>query len=241
MSEQIIIDRRFRGPPDSGNGGYVCGIVAGLIGGTAEVTLRRPPPIGRPLEVVRLDRGGVALRDGETLIAQGEPASVEIEVPDPVGYAAAQEAAKSYPGFENHPAPMCFVCGPDRDEGDGLRILPGPIAGRDIVAAPWTPDASLADENGKVRPEIVWAALDCPGAFAVGFSVENVIVLGRLAAKLLAPAKHGEEYVVIGWPLGGEGRKLYAGSALYSRAGTLHAFAKATWIKVETPRYSKTA
>jgi hypothetical protein len=43
MREQVIIDPRFRGPPDSGHGGYVCGVVAGLIDGTAEVTLRRPP------------------------------------------------------------------------------------------------------------------------------------------------------------------------------------------------------
>ena len=70
MSEQVIIDRRFRGPPESGHGGYVCGVVADLMGGPAEVILRRPPPLGRPLEVQRLEGGRVALRDGETFIAR---------------------------------------------------------------------------------------------------------------------------------------------------------------------------
>ena len=72
MSEQVTIDRRFRGPPESGHGGYMCGVVAGLVGGTAEVTLRRPPPLDQPLQVTRLDGGGVALRDGETVITEGQ-------------------------------------------------------------------------------------------------------------------------------------------------------------------------
>ena len=230
MGEQAIIDRRFRGPPDSGNGGYVCGVVAGLIGGTAEVTLRRPPPLERPLAVERSE-DGVALRDGETLIAEGAPASVEIEVPEPVTFEEAVTAAKSYLGFRHHPFPTCFVCGPKRAEGDGLRIFPGWVADRNIVAAPWTPDASVADEDGQVRPEIVWAALDCPSGFAV-ITPETVAVLGRLAVKLVAPVQPGKRHVAIGWPLGEDGRKLYAGAALFSQDGRLRAFARATWVRL---------
>jgi hypothetical protein len=230
VGEQAIIDRRFRGPPDSGNGGYVCGVVAGLIGGTAEVTLRRPPPLERPLTVERSE-DGVALRDGETLIAEGAPASVEIEVPEPVTFEEAVTAAKSYLGFRHHPFPTCFVCGPQRAEGDGLRIFPGWVAGRNIVAAPWTPHASLADENGQVRPEIVWAALDCPSGFAV-ITAETVAVLGRLAVKLVAPVQPGKRYVAIGWRLGEDGRKLYAGSALVTAGGELLAAARATWVRI---------
>ncbi len=230
MSKHVTIDQRFHGPPESGNGGYVCGVVAGLIGGTAEVTLRRPPPLDRPLEVVRLDEGGIALHDGETVIAQGAPAAVEIEYPEPVSFDEATAAAKSYIGFRHHPFPTCFVCGPQRAEGDGLHIFPGRVRGRDIVAAPWTPDPSLADKDGQVRPEIVWAALDCPSGFAV-MSPETMAVLGRLATKLLAPVRAGERCVVTGWPLGEDGRKLYSGSALFSADGDLRAVAKATWIR----------
>ena len=233
MSEQLTIDQRFRGPPESGNGGYVCGVVAGLVGGTAEVTLRHPPPLDQPLQVARLDDGAVALRDGETVIAQGAPASLEIDLPAPVSFTEAEEASRSYLGFRQHPYPTCFVCGPQCAERDSLRIFPGPVAGRDIVAAPWTPDAPLADANGIVRPEFVWAALDCPGWFAFFTELpERPVVLGRLAAKLIAPVRSGDRCVVIGWPLGEDGRKLYSGTALFSHNGELRAVARATWIRL---------
>ena len=232
MSEQVTINRRFRGPPESGNGGYVCGLLAGLIGGTPEVTLRRPPPLDRPLDVVRLG-GGIALRDGETVIAEADPASLEIDIPEPVSFPDAEAAVGSYIGFRHHPFPTCLVCGPKRAEGDGLRIFPGLIPGRDVVAAPWTPDASLADQNGTVRPEFVWAALDCPGFFGLFKGPpEQPAVLGRLAAKLIAPVQPGERCVLTGWPLGADGRKLYSGTALFSADGELRALAQATWIRL---------
>ena len=231
MSEHVTIDRRFRGPPESGNGGYVCGVVAGLVGGTAEVTLRRPPPLERPLQVARLDDGAVALRDAETVIAEGAPTSLKIDVPEPVSFLDAEEAAKSYIGFRRHPFPTCFVCGPQSAEGQGLRIFPGTVSRRNIVAAPWTPDASLAGEDGAVRPEFVWAALDCPGFFGLfKGQPERPAVLGRLAARLIAPVRPGEPCVVIGWPLGEDGRKLYSGTALFSHDGDLRAVARATWV-----------
>ena len=239
MSDQIIIDRRFCGPPKSANGGYICGLVAGLIGGAAEVTLRLPPPIDTPLDVRRHDDGRVALLDGERVVAEGIPSTVEIEIPEPVSFSEAEEAAKSYPWFNKNPYPTCFVCGPDRNEGDGMRIFPGAVAGRDIVAAPWSPFPSLSARNGAVRPEIVWSALDCAGAFAFIESADELVLLGRLAARLIEPVQVSQRYVVIGWQLGSEGKKLYSGTALYSHAGTLHAFAKATWIK--RPTRSKTA
>ena len=240
MSEQIVIDRRFRGPPKTANGGYVCGLVAGLIGGTAEVTLRLPPPLDKPLAVRRHDDGRVALLDGESVVAAGIPTTVEIEIPEPVSFSDAEEAAKSSVALEDDlPYETCFVCGTERAEGDGLRLFAGPVAERDIVAASWTPDASLGDGNGAVRLEFVWSALDCPGAYAFIESADDIVLLGRLAASLIEPVQVSQRYVVIGWQLGSEGKKLYSGTALYSHAGTLHAFAKATWIK--RPNRPKTA
>jgi hypothetical protein len=45
MTGSLSVARRFCGPPDSGNGGYVCGFFVGFVEG-AEVTLRLPPPLG---------------------------------------------------------------------------------------------------------------------------------------------------------------------------------------------------
>ncbi len=232
MTEQIVIDRRFRGPPESGHGGYVCGVVAGLIGTSAEITLRRPPPLDAPLEAQAMADGRVALRAGGALVAEGFPTESEAEVPEPVSFRQAEEASKSFAGFDVHPFPMCFGCGPQRAEGDGLRIFPGPIQGRDIVAAPWIPDASLADHRGTVRSEFIWAALDCPGGWALLMHQygEGPPVLGRLAASLVVPIQRDDRCVIIAWPLGGEGRKLLCGSALFTHSKGLHAVARATWI-----------
>lgn len=59
----LVIDRRFRGPPNSGNGGYVCGCLARYVAGDAEVTLRAPPPLERPLDVLTKVDGGIELRE----------------------------------------------------------------------------------------------------------------------------------------------------------------------------------
>src|SRR5438552_14612416 len=42
----VVIERRFCGPPNSANGGYVCGLLAAHIDGNAEITLLAPPPLG---------------------------------------------------------------------------------------------------------------------------------------------------------------------------------------------------
>ena len=64
MDAEVVIERRFRGPPESANGGYACGLVAGLLGGVAEVTLRLPPPLDRELDVVRADGELVEIQTG---------------------------------------------------------------------------------------------------------------------------------------------------------------------------------
>jgi hypothetical protein len=168
MVETVVIERRFCGPPDSANGGYACGLLARRMTGPVEVTLRRPPPLEKPLEVEVEDAGG-SLLDGNELVAAARAAELEVEVPEPVSQTEAETAAQRCELLlHDHPFPTCFVCGPDRSERDGLRIFPGPVDGREIVAAAWTPDRSLADPDGSVREEIMWAALDCPTSFGGG-------------------------------------------------------------------------
>jgi hypothetical protein len=218
---ELVVDPRFNGPPGSGNGGYTCGLVARLLDGPAEVTLRRPPPLGRPLRVESAD-GRVEVRDGDELVAEAVPAHVDLDVPEPVSVADAEAASRGYPGFERHAFPTCFVCGPERAPGDGLRIFASPLDG--IVAAPWTPV-----ETG---PELVWAVLDCPGAYALEWEGRSEILLGRLHGRVDRVPARGERCVVVGWPLGWEGRKGYAGTAVFSDdRGDLLARARATWIE----------
>jgi len=74
----VIIDKRYCGPPNSANGGYVCGRLARHIPGGAEVTLRAPPPLDKQLDVIATDDGLWELRDGATVVATGRPASLEL-------------------------------------------------------------------------------------------------------------------------------------------------------------------
>jgi hypothetical protein len=236
MTEQITIDRRFNGPPNSGHGGYVCGTIATYIGSCAEITLRAPPPVSKPLTVERLEGGKVRLSDAEATIAEGRPAELRLKIPDPPTLEESVNAAKAFPGFESHPFPTCFACGHERPEGDGLRIFSAPLTGREVLAAPWLPDASLADETGRVGTEFLWAALDCPGGWAAWKLVTVVspetpyILLGRFVAEVKAQLETGQKCITIGWPIGNDGRKLFSGSAIFAESGELLAVGRTTWI-----------
>ena len=218
--ETMKIGARFNGPDGSANGGYTCGRIAALLGRSAEVTLRSPPPLERALAVER-DGDRLEVLDGETLVAEAVPGSVELDVPDPPSCAEAERAAARYPGFAEHAFPRCFVCGPGRGAHDGLRIFAGPL-GDGRFAATWSP--------AEVRPELVWAALDCPGAIAVGFPERGETLLGRLAVTIDELPGLVERCVVLAWPPGEEGRKLYAATALFGEDGRRLAKARATWI-----------
>jgi hypothetical protein len=213
----VIIPPRFNGPPDSANGGYAAGLVSEALGGGFEVTLKRPPPVGVDLQLV-----GHELKQGDLVIAEARRITEPIDAPEPVSLQEAEAASKRYPGFEHHAYPTCFTCGPERD--DGLGIFPGPVEGREgVVAAPWTPKEAL-------RPEIIWAALDCPGGWAVDDFQREGVLLGRMAAAIHALPEIGKPQVAMGWRTGEAGRKRFAGSALFTPDGELLAAARSTWI-----------
>ena len=226
----LEISQRFCGPPGAANGGYLAGRLATIVGGPSEVTFRRPTPLERPVRVDSI-AGRIVLVDRDLVTAEAAPIDLEIDVPRRVSWIEAEAAARAFPRFVDHPVPRCFVCGVERAPGDGLRIFPGPFPGREhIYAAPWSPDASLGDESGFVRPELLWAALDCTGAFAVNEPPRGLALLGKLAARIDRRVHVGEPLVVIGWPIAGEGRKLRAGTAIFTAAGETVAVARATWV-----------
>jgi hypothetical protein len=212
----VIIPPRYNGPPDSANGGYACGLVSEALGGGFEVTLKRPLPLSVDLDLI-----GNELRQGDVVIAEARRNLGALDAVEPVSLEDAEAASKRYAGFAHTACPTCFVCGPARD--DGLGIFAGPVEGRDgVVAAQWTP--------GPLRPEIVWAALDCPGGWAVDDFQREGVLLGRMGAAIAAIPPVGEPSVVIGWRIGEDGRKRFAGSALFSAEGDLLAAARSTWI-----------
>lgn len=227
--ETLTLDPRFCGPSQSGNGGYTCGRIARHIPGAASVRLSIPPPFNTQLCMEQAgDR--VRLMQGETLVGEGRPVVLDLDAPPPVSFDEAVEAATFYVGFQSHHFPRCFVCGPAREEHDGLRIFAGRKKDDGPVAAPWIVDASLA-ENGTVGAEFLWAALDCPGAFAI-VRGEMSVVLGELAADIRGTVSPGDRCVAMGWDLGKDGRKHMAGSAVFSEKGNLLGIARATWIEI---------
>jgi hypothetical protein len=154
-----------------------------------------------------------------------------------VGLEASKVAAEQYPGHRKHLVPTCFTCGPLRSEGDGLRIFPGSVAGRYVVAAPWTPSASLGDSNGIVKPEFVWSSLDCPTIWALVLhgqpDTEERAVTGRLAVELISPIVAGEPQIVMGWKVSESGRTRIAGGAIHSTNGRLLAKARHTLVTAD--------
>ena len=244
---ELVIPARFRGPSGSGNGGYVCGRIAAYADGPVAVTLRRPPPLAAPMTVEQGDDGSLRVRHGSTLIAEATspPGLLAPEIPGQVSLAEARASAGRARYFQDPVFPECFVCGMNRKPGDGLQIFPGPVPGRALWAAPWTPDSSVAGTDGRVRPEVTWAALDCPSgiaaAEAASLGPDTAILLGRMTASLAVLPAAGDQYRVIAWPLERDGRKLTAGSALLGPGGEVLAAARAVWLTVPRPVPALTA
>ncbi|WP_159942415.1 MULTISPECIES: hypothetical protein [unclassified Nocardiopsis] len=247
----LTIPARYNGPDGSGNGGYTAGLLAARltsVGGPAvQVTLRVPPPLDHPLTVEGDPGGPLTLTDpdapeGSRLVAE----AAVTELPDtpavpggPVSLPEAEEAQGRYPGLAAHPFPRCYSCGPERAEGEGLRLFAGsvrPGSGPDgagnTVACAWTPHPVLDEGAGTVGLAQVWAALDCPGGWSSDVSGRPA-VLGRITVRVDHAPRVGEPHVVMGHLAAVDGRKIHTGSAVHDSQGRLLARAHATWIALK--------
>jgi len=237
-THSVEIARRFCGPPRSANGGYACGRIAAFIDGPAEVTLKLPPPLDKPMRLEQA-RETVSLFDDDRLVATAISGEVEIADIDAPTFRTALEATERTFAAKTHALPTCFVCGPHRDFGDGLRIHPGPISADDdnwsgLLAAPWIPAGDLTNGDGSVRPEFVWAVLDCPTAYAASSPAGMLpILLGRQAVRILNLPAAGERCVVVSWEVARDGRKFYADACLFGPEGEVLACCNALWIEVD--------
>jgi hypothetical protein len=230
-TERITIDGRFNGPPTTANGGYACGTLARFIPGPAEVTLRVPPPLDRPLDVT-YDETGAELRDGETLVASARPIGpLAIEPPVRPTQDEALDAHTRHPWIDvRTPLSDCFVCGYGREGGLGLCF--GPLADHpEMNGAVLRPRPDIPARDGALAPEILWGALDCP-SYTPAMSGGPMALLGRLSAELLRPVSRDETLVAVGWPLGTEGRKQHTASALLDSEGATVARGRALWIEL---------
>ena len=242
----IVVGRRFRGPDfggGTGNGGYVCGVVAQAAAPAAravEIVRTTGVPIDRPLSA-RAIEGGVEVYDEEGLIARTRPAELTVAVPVPPPLEAARRISGRFQqrlesGEIEHTFPECFVCGHRRAPGDGLRLFAGPLEERladapGLRVAAWRPDAVFLDEAGGLRPEFVWSALDCPGGWAIAGPANT----GTLQVEILGPIDGRRELIVMGWPMAVASarpgsRRRYAGTALFDSRGRLLARGAAIWV-----------
>lgn len=235
----LKVARRFCGPPASANGGYFAGLVAGLATSTATVRLLKPPPLEVDMEVIELADGVIEVRHDGHLVGTAQPAALDLESPRPVSYLEAVESSRSYPGFDHHPFATCFVCGPLRARGDGLRVFAGSVPGRDVVAAPWVPDASLDRGDGKVRPEFMSAALDCPGYYGITPEGRRAMLLAEFTAHVDRLVHIDESCTIVGWKMASNGRKHESGTALFDEDGELCGRARALWIEPRSPGGAK--
>jgi hypothetical protein len=228
VTRHVVIDPRFRGPKKSANGGYACGVLAEKSQGVVSARLFAPPPLGTPMSLT-YDGQAVSMIAGDRLIGDARSATLDLDVPQPPSLVQAMSAVSRYAGFHGHPFPECFVCGPDRPPGDGLRLFPGRIPKSGLVATPWVPDGSVADQTGSVAKRVVWAALDCPSYFAI--LSEPPALLASLTAEVTRRPEIGEQVVAIGWHVRSKGRKHWCGSAVVAAEGDLLARAASLWIE----------
>lgn len=232
--ESLHIASRFCGPPDTANGGYLAGSLAGRLGapGPVEVTLLAPCPVDTDLSLSRED-GAVVAAGPDGPVARARPAELDLEpcaAPDP---AAVARVAGQSRAMQTHPFPGCFVCGPERE--DGLGVFAGPVG--PLAAASWTPAPEWADRDGRVRPELLWAALDCPSIFPLLEDAEwaarlEPMVLGRMTASIERALAVERPAVIAAWTVSAEGRKVLGAAAIFDAGGVVVARALCTWISI---------
>lgn len=253
-TDTITIPTWANGPDDSGNGGWSAGLFAAQLGEAAvaegiEVSLRVPPPLGRPLRVARTERGLDLFDDNASdepvLVATAEPADVSLDAPNSLLDIDSETAATASSGFpfrERHPFPRCICCGIARaPEERALNLHCGPFPGivsdegSQVFVDRWWTTPDFADEADPDVASVAatWSALDCPSAAPIADpDAPNPIVLARISVRVARRPAIDEPHVLAAWHVRSDGRKHFTRSVMQDEAGRTLAAADALWIEV---------
>ena len=216
----VTIDRRYRGPRTSANGGYTAGLLGSRLGDAAEVTLRLPPPLERPSTVPR-DGERLLLEDGDALVAEAVAGDPGVSAPTPPSPAEAEAAAAGIGAWGRRSSPSASSAARARTAAASAstRARPRPRrARRDDLGC------ARRRARGRLGGDRLPRRLRCSR------SRGGVAVLARMTARIDRLPAEGERCVVVGWPLGEDGRKLHAGTALYGARGDVLAVSRQLWI-----------
>ncbi|QKJ19343.1 hypothetical protein [Microbacterium hominis] len=228
---RVSVDRRLNGPRRSANGGFAAGILSRHVDAdVVTVVLRRRVPLARPLDVHADDRRGVVLSRRRRTVAQARPGVLADTIaPPPPSWGEALAARAHHPLIGvRHLLSDCIVCGPERS--DGMRVTPGPVAGRpELLAAPWLVGVRES-ASGTAHAAAVWAALDCPSYPAEALAARRLCLLGTMTARIDRRPRVGERIVVYSWTRSRKDRKYETSVRAVDEAGGQIAAADATWI-----------
>ncbi|XDD49649.1 hypothetical protein AB3N59_14790 [Leptospira sp. WS92.C1] len=238
-NETMSISSKYCGPPLSGNGGFSAGSAAQKLNSLSSIVkIKAPVPLNSELQVNFDPDFYSALIDisSGVVAVEAEPApDFKLDLPKPMSQEIIMQASKDYLGFIKHPFPSCFVCGPERKDKDGMRIFSGKVTDqpgfKHLHGANWDPWRELGDESGFVRKEIVWAALDCPGGFAVSTEDPQMIVLVKLTGRILSSIRVEESYRILSWEIHRNRRARTAGTAIFqSQDDVCVAYSEGVWM-----------
>lgn len=238
MTDEWIVSSRFRGPPNSANGGYCAGYMAERLGGSGTVRLKAPVPLEEPLRFER-ENGADGVRerlrrvsDGSE-IAEAWPATLADTAPPLPDAEHLQRLTDAFERPDGNPYAHCFGCGEQREPDDAIRVLAGQLPGSGLSGAIWRARDEFADDDGLLAPRYVWTALDCTSGLAALHLDRSPIITGTMQARLDAPVRTGADYAVLAWPIAKDGRKITTGSAIYGLNGALKAIGRVTWITIQ--------
>ncbi|MFI9508454.1 PaaI family thioesterase [Nocardia sp. NPDC052566] len=234
---EISIPDYVHGFPDVAFGGYVAGLLAKRSGAPrVRVDFRAKVPVGEPIVLASPRSGAHTLTGADgTLLAEASPAVLRIDPPPVPSWADAHDAAAAQLPSGSRRVTDCYGCGTACAPGRGLLLHPCAAADRELTVAAWSPHPALAGADGQLPPEVVWAALDCPGGWAAitWQGMRPGSVTAALTATQLRPVLAGAQYISYAWPIHREGRKFTVGVGLATASGELCALAEALWIQPE--------
>ena len=163
-----MIPARFNGPPGARTAATPAGAWRPLVGAESpQVSLRTPPPLERPLVRDQTTASAWSSTTAATLVAEGEPTELLLDVPDAVPGAAEAAAARGRPRDLGRGAPLPHLRGlrpRPRSRATGCASSPGALAGRDGLFARRLDPRRVARgrRTGTCARSACGRALDCP-------------------------------------------------------------------------------